>query len=138
MSSKPLHILIAEDDEDDLELISSSFKNNNRFNKVDTVKDGVELMNYLHANRTQLPDVILTDLNMPKKDGYESLQEICLDADFSRVPVFVYSTTLNPLYILKCRNLGAVDFVLKPFKLEEIEAIPERIGLSLNKAISSN
>jgi CheY-like chemotaxis protein len=138
MFSKPLHILIAEDDEDDMELISSSFKKSSSFYKIDTVKDGVELMDYLHTNRKQLPDVILTDLNMPKKDGYESLQEICSDADFNRVPVFVYSTTLNPLYILKCKNLGAVDFVLKPFKLAEIEAIPERICVSLSKTVSAN
>jgi CheY-like chemotaxis protein len=138
MFSKPLHILIAEDDEDDMELINSSFKKSNLFYKIDTVKDGVELMDYLQANRKQLPDVILTDLNMPKKDGYESLQEICSDADFSRVPVFVYSTTLNPLYILKCKNLGAVDFVLKPFKIAEIEAIPERICTLLSKAVSAN
>lgn len=138
MSNKTLYVLIAEDDEDDLELISSSFKKNSHFYKVDTVKDGVELMNHLNSNRQQLPDVILTDLNMPKKDGYESLQEICSDADFIRVPVFVYSTTLNPMYILKCKSLGAVDFVLKPFKLQEIEDIPERIYQSLNNTLASN
>jgi hypothetical protein len=54
------------------------------------------------------------------------------------VPVFVYSTTLNPMYILKCKNLGAVDFVLKPFKLQEIEDIPERIYQSLNNTLASN
>ena len=137
MPFKALHILIAEDDEDDMELIRASFEKNVSYNRVDTVKNGVELMNYLKQNRNSLPDLILTDLNMPKKDGYESLQEIYSDQDFKKVPVFVYSTTLNPSYIMKCKSMGVIDFLLKPFKLREIEEIPERISRSLNNAATA-
>ncbi len=137
MSYKALHILIAEDDDDDMELIRSSFEKNTAYKQVDTVKNGVELMNYLNLHRGQLPDLILTDLNMPKKDGYESLQEIYSDQDFRKVPVFVYSTTLNPTYITKCQSLGVIDFLLKPFRLQEIDDIPERLSRSMNQAASA-
>lgn len=138
MSLKTFHILIAEDDEDDLDLISLSFKKHVRFHKVEAVKNGVELMDHLHANRSALPDIVLTDLNMPKKDGYESLQEIYSDPDFSKIPVFVYSTTINPFYIMKCRNMGVMDFLLKPYKLQEIDEIPERVVTSLSKDPSAS
>lgn len=133
MSIKTLHILIAEDDEDDLDLISSSFEKSGKFHQIDVVKNGVELIEYLKSRREQLPDLILTDLNMPKKDGYESLQEINEDTEFRKIPVFVYSTTINPTYIMKCNNLGVADFFIKPYKLQEIEEIPMRIVKVLNK-----
>lgn len=133
MSYKSLHILIAEDDEDDLELICSSFMNNASYTQVDTVKNGVELMDYLDQHRGHLPDLILTDLNMPKKDGYESLEEISSDPEFSKVPVFVYSTTLNPTYITKCERMGVKGFLLKPYRLREIEEIPERISKKMSE-----
>lgn len=136
MELKNLHILIAEDDEDDAEMVLFSFKKSGHFSKIDLVKNGVELMEFLKRSRKRPPHVILTDLNMPKKNGYESLVEISADDDFSRIPVFVYSTTVNPLYALKCKELGAKDFIIKPFHLEEIENMPSRLVEYLEATVS--
>ncbi len=132
---KPFYILIAEDDADDLEMIYTGFKKSGDYYKIETVKNGVELVAYLNEHRQALPDILLTDLNMPKKDGYEALREIFNDADFCQVPVFVYSTTINPLYVERCRSMGVVDFFIKPVKLEEIEALPAHIAAVLEKSV---
>ncbi|MES2681571.1 MAG: response regulator [Bacteroidota bacterium] len=127
MQLTKLHILIAEDDNDDADLINFSFGKCSYFDRIDIVQNGVELMDFLNENRLNLPHIILTDLNMPKKNGYESLLEIAADKDFSKIPVFVYSTTINPSYALKCKELGARDFIIKPFNLEAIENMPFRL-----------
>ena len=122
-----MHIVIAEDDEDDAELIHLSFKKSGYFHTIDHVGNGVELLEFLNKTRLTPPHIILTDLNMPKKNGYEALQEISQDQDFCKIPVFVYSTTVNPSYVSRCKELGAKDFLIKPFNLEEIDGMPRRI-----------
>ncbi len=135
MYLKNLHILIAEDDNDDAELINLSFGKCGFYKKIDIVGNGVELMQFLNNHRHEPPHLILTDLNMPKKNGYESLLEISADKDFSKIPVFVYSTTINPIYALKCKALGAKDFFVKPFNLDEIELMPFRLVESLGATV---
>ena len=122
-----LHILIAEDDEDDAETIKQAFEKHSHFYKVDVVKDGKELLNFLNENHSQLPHVILTDLNMPLKNGYEALMDISKDKMINSIPVFVYSTTVNPIYVLQCKELGAKDFLIKPFNLSHFDLIPDKI-----------
>jgi CheY-like chemotaxis protein len=124
---KNLHILIAEDDVDDADIITLSFEKCEAFDRVNLVKNGEQLIAFLGDNRKALPDIILTDLNMPKKDGYEAMLDIANDPDFKRIPVFVYSSTINPAYALKCKNLGAKDFLIKPFRLVDFDVIPHQI-----------
>ena len=124
---KKLHILIAEDDDDDAELVRLSFTKNQQCGQIDLVSNGVELLDYLKLNRANPPHLILTDLNMPKKNGYEALQEIFDDVDFSKIPVFIYSTTINPSYAIKCKAFGARDFIIKPSNLDAFESMPDRI-----------
>jgi len=124
---KNLHVLIAEDDVDDADIITLSFEKCNFFNKVNLVKNGEQLLTFLNDNRNALPDVILTDLNMPKKDGYEAMVDIANDPDFKKIPVFVYSSTINPAYASKCKDLGAKDFLVKPFSLFDFDIIPDQI-----------
>ncbi len=124
---KDLYILIAEDDEDDAETIKETFENHESFYKVVLVKNGEELIRFLNNNKTQLPDVILTDFNMPFKNGYEALLDISKDADLRSIPVFIYSTTINPTYVDQCKAIGARDFLTKPFNLNHFTSIPEKI-----------
>lgn len=71
-----LHIIIAEDDMDDADVITETFTNNPNFSKVSLVANGEELLTYLKNPSNENPDVILTDINMPIIDGIEALQEI--------------------------------------------------------------
>lgn len=125
MKLNELHILIAEDDVDDGEIIEASFARHPSFLNVDIVKNGKELLDYLKDNK--IPDVILTDINMPILNGIEALAEIHEDASLRNIPAFVYSTTINPSYEARCKELGTKGFLIKPFRLEEFYEIPNRI-----------
>jgi len=121
-----LHILIAEDDLDDGEIIEASFEKHNAFAKVDLVRNGRELLDYLRQSK-QKPDVILTDINMPILNGIDALKEICTDDGLQGIPAFVYSTTINPIYEAKCMELGTKGFLIKPYSLAEYDQIPNKI-----------
>lgn len=122
-----LHIVIAEDDYDDGEIITECFSKHQAFSKVDWVKNGRELLDFLNKTGSQEPDVILTDINMPIVNGIEALQEICRDQKLHHIPVFVYSSTMNPSYELRCKELGTKAFLIKPFDLDGFDDIPKQI-----------
>ncbi|WP_296146058.1 response regulator [uncultured Flavobacterium sp.] len=126
MKQHKLHILIAEDDIDDGEIIEASFARHPSFLNVDMVKNGQELLDFL-KNAEEIPDIILTDINMPILNGIEALAEIHEDSSFRNIPAFVYSTAINPSYEAKCKELGTKGFLIKPFELEEFYEIPNRI-----------
>ncbi len=123
---KDLHIVIAEDDSDDGEIITQSFEKHMAFIKVDLVKNGQELLDYLKEN-TRIPDIILTDINMPILNGIEALKRIFESPDLNRIPAFVYSTTINPTYEARCIELGTKGFLVKPFSLKGFDDIPQKI-----------
>ncbi len=126
-----LHIVIAEDDFDDGEIITGSFTKHPAFSKVDWVKNGRELLDFLHKGDTLKPDVILTDINMPILNGIEALQEISENRQLRLIPVFVYSSTRNPTYEVKCKELGTKAFLIKPFNLDGFDDIPKQIITTL-------
>lgn len=125
---KKIHIIIAEDDIDDGEIILESFSKHPAFVKIDWVKNGVELLDMLKNNKSAKPDVILTDINMPILNGIEALEEIYTDPDLKHIPAFVYSSAINPIYEVKCNKLGIKGFLIKPFKLSDFDNIPYQIA----------
>jgi CheY-like chemotaxis protein len=127
-----LHIIIAEDDKDDCEIIRDAFEQHVAYLKVDVVGNGVELLQLLNDGQKK-PDVILTDLNMPIMSGIEALKEIYDNTKLRSIPTFVYSTTINPIYEAKCRELGIRGFLIKPYMLEEFREIPKKIIEILNR-----
>jgi len=122
-----LHIIIAEDDYDDADVICESFNKNPDFTKVSLVANGEELLNYLKNSSNEIPDVILTDINMPILDGIEALQEISNNNLLNKIPCFVYSTSINPAYKEKCDLLGVKGYLIKPYSIEEFDEIPMKI-----------
>ena len=122
-----LYILIAEDDIDDGEIVRDSFLTHPSFSKAHWVKNGKELLDFLHAPDVAKPDVILTDINMPILNGIEALQQIHTDAQLRKIPLFVYSSTINPIYETKCKELGTRAFLTKPFNLGDFNQIPVQI-----------
>lgn len=126
-----LHIVIAEDDLDDGEIVIASFLKHQAFSKVDWVKNGLELLAFLNKAGSMKPDVILTDINMPILNGIEALQEIYENQELRPIPVFVYSSTINPIYEVKCKELGTKAFLVKPFSLDGFDDIPREIVATL-------
>ena len=122
-----LHIIIAEDDYDDADVICESFNKNPDFTKVSLVANGEELLNYLKNSSNEIPHVILTDINMPILDGIEALQEISNNNLLNKIPCFVYSTSINPAYKEKCDLLGVKGYLIKPYSIEEFDEIPMKI-----------
>jgi CheY-like chemotaxis protein len=92
---KQLHLLLADDDEDDRFLFSTVLKSFPNTTKFSTVENGEKLMQLLLKNFRDLPDVLFLDLNMPRKNGAECLLEIKGSEKLKNLPVIIYSTSLN-------------------------------------------
>ena len=113
-------ILVAEDDADDCRLMQDAFTESGFNGVVRFVGDGEELMDRLlhrgrHANTdSPRPDLILLDLNMPRKDGREALAEIRRHSEFCRLPVVIFTTSKADTDISRVYELGANSFVTKP------------------------
>ena len=120
---KPIEILLAEDNPGDARLTVEGFRDAKVKNKLTVVEDGKDALAYLrhegpYAN-VSLPDLILLDLNMPKKDGREVLAEIKADEELRRIPVLVFTISSADKDILEAYNLQASAFITKPIDLDE-------------------
>jgi len=131
MKSSKLHILIAEDDVDDGEIILESFLKHTAFAVVDLVKNGRELIDFLKSTDNNKPDVILTDINMPILSGLDALREIYEDIQLKNIPAFAYSTSINPIYEAKCSQFGAKGYLVKPMNMKGFYDIPNKILAAL-------
>lgn len=123
---KSITILMADDDPDDRFITKEAFKEAGLINDLRFVEDGEELMDYLYqrgkyhdAKNAPRPGLILLDLNMPKKDGREALQEIKADESLRRIPVVVLTTSKTEEDIICTYKLGANSFITKPIAFEE-------------------
>jgi two-component system response regulator len=98
---------------------------------MDVVGDGVEAMAFLRREgkyaKVQRPDLILLDLNLPKKDGREVLAEVKQDPDLRRIPIIVLTISNSEVDILKSYNLHANAYVSKPLGLQEFAKITRSI-----------
>lgn len=128
-------ILMADDDEDDCMLASEALTESRLANHLYIVKDGEELMDYLHrrgeyaqAKTSPRPDLILLDLNMPKKDGREALREIKDDPKLRHIPVIVLTTSRAQEDIYRAYSLGANSFIIKPVTFGALVEVMRTIG----------
>ena len=132
---KPIDILLAEDDEDDYLLISEALKESRLANKMHWVKDGEELMDYLHRRgnfadpeRSPFPGIILLYLNMPRKDGREALKEIKTDPALRKIPIIILTTSKAEEDILRSYDLGVNSFIRKPVQFEDFVEMVKVLG----------
>ena len=112
MEPETITILMADDDEEDCFLAKEALSASGQEAVLLTVEDGVELMEFLSVNPR--PDIILLDLNMPRKDGREVLTEIRADASLSGIPVVILSTSGEEEDISFSKGAGADLFLTKP------------------------
>jgi CheY-like chemotaxis protein len=120
-------ILIADDDADDRELIKAAFEENDFHHNIKFVENGEELLKYLKRTGSYadelthpFPQIILLDLNMPKKDGREALKEIKADNDLKSIPVIVLTTSMEEKDVRKTYELGVNSFVIKPVTFRKL------------------
>jgi two-component system, chemotaxis family, response regulator Rcp1 len=118
MSSGPINILLVEDNPGDARLTQEAFKEGRFLNKIEWVKDGEEAMDFLnkkgrHKN-APTPEIILLDLNLPKKDGREVLAEIKDSDKIKHIPVIVMTTSKDHEDLIKTYDLQANCFIQKP------------------------
>jgi CheY-like chemotaxis protein len=133
---KPISILMAEDDSDDRMLTQEAWKENRLASRLDFVRDGEELMDYLHRRNSYahlvhapLPGLILLDLNMPKKDGREALKEIKADPHLRRIPIVVLTTSKAEEDILRSYDLGVNSFITKPVTFEALVEVIRTLAM---------
>ncbi len=127
-----LFILIAEDDLDDRFLLQTAFNEKGYNDKLEFVENGVELIEFLtkiqnNDSQYSYPYFILLDLNMPKKDGRETLKEIKEHPVFKKIPIVVFTTTKNESEIKRCYELGANTYVVKPESFEGLTRVLQDI-----------
>jgi len=134
-SPKPITILMADDDPDDRELTREAFEEAKLANDLRFVEDGVELLDYLHRRgkyadpaNSPRPGLILLDLNMPRKDGREALQEIKQDPRFRPIRVIILTTSKAEEDILRTYNLSAASYITKPVTFEALVDVIRTLG----------
>jgi CheY-like chemotaxis protein len=134
-SSKPIVILMADDDADDRLLAKDALDECRLPGNLHFVENGEELLDYLHhrekyAGGTDAPrpGLILLDLNMPKKDGREALREIKSDPDLRQIPVIVLTTSQADTDIAQIYDLGANSFITKPVTFESLVQVMKVLG----------
>jgi CheY-like chemotaxis protein len=122
---RPTNILLAEDDVDDRDLFLEAIYLADPSIKVATVENGEKLMSHLQES-TVSPDCIFLDLNMPKKSGKECLKEIRANEKTKKIPIVIYTTSLNTKDIDETFVRGASNFMRKPSTFSELRELLQR------------
>ena len=129
--NEPIDILLVEDNPGDERLTREALKEGKVYSNLHWVKDGVEALEFLRKQgkykNTPRPDIILLDLNLPKKDGREVLQEIKNDDKLKRIPVVILTTSKAEEDVLKTYNLHANCYVTKPVDLDKFIVVVKSI-----------
>jgi CheY-like chemotaxis protein len=123
IAAKPIEILLVEDSRGDIGLIEEVFEDAKIRNNLHIAEDGEEATLFLNQQGQFLgaprPDIILLDLNLPKKDGREVLQEVKEDDNLKNIPIVVLTTSKAEEDILKSYNLHANAYITKPVDFDQ-------------------
>jgi chemotaxis family two-component system response regulator Rcp1 len=127
----PIEILLVEDNPGDIRLTREALRDGKIYNNLYVARDGVEAMaflrktgQYAHAPR---PDLILLDLNLPRKDGHEVLAEVKTDENLRRIPVVILTTSQAEEDIIKTYDLHVNCYITKPVDLDQFVKIVKSI-----------
>jgi len=120
-------ILVVQDNEDDWEFIKFVFNNTGIHDGLFVVDDGIKALDFLHRRGrfggAPRPNLILLDINIPKKDGMEVLSEIKNDPSLKRIPVIMMTSSLSETDVLDAYNLHANAYIILPLDLDEFARI---------------
>jgi len=122
MHSQAVEILLVEDSPDDVDLTLEAFKENSSRSRLHVVEDGIQALAFLRRQGAYAsaprPDLVLLDLNLPKKSGFEVLKEIKADPSLRRIPVVVLTTSSADADVARSYELAANCFITKPVDLD--------------------
>ena len=128
---QPIHILLVEDNEGDIFLTKEALENSKLYVNLSVVRDGKEAIDFLkkEGNYTTVkePDLLLLDLNLPKKNGFEVLQFIKQDTQLLNIPVIILSTSSAEKDINKCYANYANYYITKPLEVENLFTVISKI-----------
>lgn len=126
-----IHILLVEDNEGDVTLTSEAFENARLQSVLSVVRDGESAMDFLLKRHryldVKIPDLILLDLNLPRKNGYEVLQFLKADTNLKHIPVIVLSTSSSMNDVNKCYENYANCYITKPMDIENFFNVVSKI-----------
>ncbi|RIV34119.1 response regulator [Micromonospora radicis] len=129
--NSPIEVLLVEDDPGDVLMTREAFEEHKLRNRLNVVSDGTEALAYLRREGQYadalLPDLILLDLNLPRRDGREVLEEIKKDEQLCRIPVVVLTTSQADEDILRSYQLHANAYVTKPVDFERFISVVRQI-----------
>ncbi|MFN8302362.1 MAG: response regulator [Saprospiraceae bacterium] len=137
--TKPLLILMADDDEDDRFLTQTAFEECNLECKLLFAKDGTEVLELLDNEKNksesvrELPNLILLDLNMPRKNGWQVLNELKSSESLKHIPVLIFTTSKSPEHVLMSYSLGANSFITKPSSYNTMLEVVQMINRYWNE-----
>ena len=133
--TQPINILMADDDEDDRLLTVDALQESRVLNNLFCVEDGVELLEFLrHEGKysdpasAPRPSLILLDLNMPRKDGREALQELKNDPKLRSIPVVILTTSKEEEDMLRGYDLGCASYITQPVNFEGLVELMRALG----------
>lgn len=128
---RPIGILLVEDNPGDVELTEDALRRSKMATEISVMTDGEDAMAFLRQRcdpaGEPLPDLVLLDLNLPKKDGMEVLREIRQDPELKHIPIVILTTSEAEKDILTSYQLGANCFISKPVDLNEFRKVVESI-----------
>jgi CheY-like chemotaxis protein len=127
----PIEVLLVEDDPGDVLMTQEAFEEHKVRNRLNVVSDGVDALAYLRKEdpyqKAVRPDLILLDLNLPKRDGREVLEEIKNDSSLRQIPVVVLTTSQADEDVLRSYQLHANAYVTKPVDFERFVKVVKQI-----------
>ncbi len=130
-SIKVIDILLVEDSEGDVRLIREALKEGKLLNNLFVAKNGVEAMDFLNKKGEYMdsprPDLVILDLNLPKKNGREVLAEIKANDDLKRIPVVILTTSNAEIDIVSTYNLHANCYIVKPLDMFQFMNVVKQI-----------
>jgi CheY-like chemotaxis protein len=128
---RPIEILLVEDSPSDTELTVEALEEGKIYNHLSIVEDGVQAMEFLHRkgsySEAPRPDLILLDLNLPRKDGREVLAELKTDPSLKTIPVVVLTTSRADEDVLRAYSLHANCYILKPVDFKQFVEVVKHI-----------
>ena len=131
-NTRAAEILLVEDNDNDVELTRIGFKKSKLLLNLHHAKDGVECMEFLRKQgaygNAPRPDLILLDLNMPRMNGQEVLEEIVADESLCNLPVIVLTTSTDDEEILKMYKLRCSSYIAKPVDMEQFLRVVQSLA----------
>jgi CheY-like chemotaxis protein len=133
VNTEPMEILLVEDNEDDILLEQEALADAKLVNLMYVVRDGDEAIAYLRRQGkyqdAQVPGLILLDINMPRKNGFEVLNEIKADPTLMHIPVVMLTTSDSEADIVKSYAKGACSYITKPMDFDKFQEVVKQVAL---------